>query len=621
VDRVGRYQILEELGRGAMGVVYKALDPAIGRTVAIKTIRLGDLPDPEERKRVRARLLREAQSAGILSHPNIVTIYDVLEEPEFAYVVMEYVSGKSLEAMLRERTLPEKSALLHFLRQVSDALDYAHHKGIVHRDIKPANIIISEPAPGFDPLAKVTDFGVAKFVSQEVTHSGTMIGTPNYMSPEQIQGLTVDGRSDQFSLAVMIFELLSGEKPFEGENLPALFYQICRQDPKPIEQLNPTLSPTVGKVLGRALAKEPNERFVSCGDLMGALSIALGECPDWTPAALPVAGAGSAAKSRATTAAAASATDGGTQTGGGVAVAAAVSRVEAPPARPVPELPSLSRRRHDVWEEKDRGLEEESKSRGGKVLLLAAICAVIAALILLAVRWKPSPAVPIQTSAPAPGAVTTPPPAETLTPPTVREQNAPSSAPAQMAAPQEAKPTPPVARSKEAETSPATLPQPPALPARASETLPARASEPMQNATAAVDLLSEPPGAKMVVDDNPQTSCLSPCTLSLKNGRHTLAVEMNGYETARRIFNVPDETSLYVPLVKNMGVLVVTSSPPGSSIFIDGRNYGHTPSTIRVPPGLHRIELVNGPLRQQQMIQVESGAFIPVTIRWGQQSQ
>src|SRR5579884_2703795 len=600
-----------------MGVVYKALDPAIGRTVAIKTIRLGDLPDPEERKRVRARLLREAQSAGILSHPNIVTIYDVLEEPEFAYVVMEYVSGKSLEAMLRERTLPEKSALLHFLRQVSDALDYAHHKGIVHRDIKPANIIISEPAPGFDPLAKVTDFGVAKFVSQEVTHSGTMIGTPNYMSPEQIQGLTVDGRSDQFSLAVMIFELLSGEKPFEGENLPALFYQICRQDPKPIEQLNPTLSPTVGKVLGRALAKEPNERFVSCGDLMGALSIALGECPDWTPAALPLAGAGSAAKSRATTAAA-SATDGSTQTGGGVAVAAAVSRVEAPPARPVPELPSLSRRRHDVWEEKDKGPEEESRSRGGKVLLLAAICAAIAALILLAVRWRPSPALPVQTPvqtpASAPGAVTTPPPAETLTPPAVKpEQNAPSPAPAQTVVSQEAKPTPPVAKSTEPETSPATLPQ--------AHALPARASEPMQNATAAVDLLSEPPGAKMVVDDNPQTSCLSPCTLSLQNGRHTLAVEMNGYETAHRIFNVPDETSLYVPLVKNSGVLVVTSSPPGSSIFIDGRNYGHTPATIRVPPGLHRIELVNGPLRQQQMIQVESGAFIPVTIRWGQQSQ
>ncbi|HEX7360693.1 MAG TPA: serine/threonine-protein kinase, partial [Bryobacteraceae bacterium] len=230
MKQVGRYQIVEELGRGAMGVVYKALDPAIGRTVAIKTIRLGELPDPEERQRVRERLLREAQAAGILSHPSIVTIYDVLEDTDFDYVVMEFVTGLSFEAMLRSRMLPDRIALLRFLRQVSDALDYAHHKGIVHRDIKPANIIVADAAPGSEPRAKVTDFGVAKFVSHEVTHSGTMIGTPNYMSPEQIQGLTVDGHSDQFSLAVMVYELLGGEKPFEAENLPGLFYKICRQE-------------------------------------------------------------------------------------------------------------------------------------------------------------------------------------------------------------------------------------------------------------------------------------------------------------------------------------------------------------------------------------------------------
>ncbi len=236
MNQVGRYQILEELGRGAMGVVYKALDPAIGRTVAIKTIRLSELTNPEERQRIRERLLREAQSAGVLSHPNIVTIYDVLEKEDYAYIFMEYVNGSSLEKMLRKRLLPESAALLHFLRQVADALDYAHRKGIVHRDIKPANIIISEAAPGVERLAKIADFGVAKFVSHEMTHSGTMIGTPNYMSPEQIQGTTVDGRSDQFSLAVVVYELLSGEKPFTADNLPALFYLICKQDPKLVEQ-------------------------------------------------------------------------------------------------------------------------------------------------------------------------------------------------------------------------------------------------------------------------------------------------------------------------------------------------------------------------------------------------
>src|SRR6201996_1979995 len=226
VKQVGRYQIVEELGRGAMGVVYKALDPAIGRTVAIKTIRLSELTDPEERRRVHERLLREAQSAGVLSHPNIVTIYDVLEQEDFAYVFMEYVNGASLEKMIQTAALPESAALLHYLRQVADALDYAHRKGVVHRDIKPANILISESVPGVERLAKIADFGVAKFVSHEMTDSGTMIGTPNYMSPEQIQGTTVDGKSDQFSLAVLVYELLCGEKPFAGDSLPALFYAI-----------------------------------------------------------------------------------------------------------------------------------------------------------------------------------------------------------------------------------------------------------------------------------------------------------------------------------------------------------------------------------------------------------
>src|SRR5262249_46584994 len=157
-----------------------------------------------------------------------------------AYIFMEYVNGSSLEKMLRARSLPENAALLHFLRQVAEALDYAHRKGIVHRDIKPANIIISEGGQGVERMAKIADFGVAKFVSHEMTHSGTMIGTPNYMPPEQIQGTTVDGRSDQFSLAVVVYELLSGEKPFTSDNLPTLFYLICKQDPKPVGQLNAT---------------------------------------------------------------------------------------------------------------------------------------------------------------------------------------------------------------------------------------------------------------------------------------------------------------------------------------------------------------------------------------------
>src|SRR5579862_4169808 len=183
-----------------MGVVYKALDPAIGRTIAIKSIRLSDLTEESERDRLRERLFREAQSAGILSHPGIVTIYDIAEEAGMAYIFMEFVNGPPLEKLLDSEQMPDKETLLSIFRQTAAALDYAHKKGIVHRDIKPANIMIHE-----DGSAKITDFGVAKILSQQMTQSGMMMGTPSYMSPEQVQGGKVDGRADQFSLAVIAY--------------------------------------------------------------------------------------------------------------------------------------------------------------------------------------------------------------------------------------------------------------------------------------------------------------------------------------------------------------------------------------------------------------------------------
>src|ERR1700738_1362999 len=181
-----------------MGVVYRAQDPAIGRIIAVKTIRLTDLTDPEERQRLRERLFREAQSAGILSHPNIVTIYDIAEESGQACIFMEYVNGPSLERLMTGPA-PDKQTFLTIVQQTAGALDYAHKKGIVHRDIKPANIMIHE-----DGQAKITDFGVAKIISQQMT-LGSMMGTPNYMSPEQIRGGAVHGQADQFSLAVIAY--------------------------------------------------------------------------------------------------------------------------------------------------------------------------------------------------------------------------------------------------------------------------------------------------------------------------------------------------------------------------------------------------------------------------------
>ena len=278
MEQIGRYQIVGELGRGAMGIVYRAQDPAIGRTIAIKSIRLNDLTDDAERERLRERLFREAQSAGILSHPGIVTIYDIAEENGMAYIFMEFVNGPPLEKMLHTARTPDKETLLTIFRQTAAALDYAHKKGIVHRDIKPANIMIHE-----DGVAKITDFGVAKIVSQQMTVAGTMMGTPSYMSPEQIQGGEISGRTDQFSMAVMVYEILTGEKPFTAEYLPTLLYRIVRENPVPPQRLNTTLTPQIEAVLHKALSKSPSDRYETCADFISALSIACNAAPGWIP--------------------------------------------------------------------------------------------------------------------------------------------------------------------------------------------------------------------------------------------------------------------------------------------------------------------------------------------------
>src|SRR5580704_2726860 len=261
-----------------MGVVYRAQDPAIGRTIAIKSIRLTDLTNDAERERLRERLFREAQSAGILSHPGIVTIYDIAEENGMAYIFMEFVNGPPLEKMLLAAQTPDKETLLTIFRQTAAALDYAHKKGIVHRDIKPANIMIHE-----DGAAKITDFGVAKIVSQQMTVAGTMMGTPSYMSPEQIQGGEITGRTDQFSLAVMVYEVLTGEKPFTAEYLPTLLYRIVREEPAPPQRLNTTLTPQIEGVLRKALSKRAPDRHDTCADFVSALAVACNAAPGWIP--------------------------------------------------------------------------------------------------------------------------------------------------------------------------------------------------------------------------------------------------------------------------------------------------------------------------------------------------
>ena len=261
LTKAGRYQLVSELGRGAMGVVYEGYDPVIGRSVAIKTMLTEGLSG-NEFETYRARFQREAQAAGMLAHPNIVTIYDFGEDEGFLYLAMELLRGKSLEKLLQEQSMLPIETIIPIYQQVCSALDYAHDHKIVHRDIKPANIMILE-----NGVVKVADFGIAKMMATGMTRAGQILGTPNYMSPEQVKGRGVDGRSDIFALGVILYELVTGEKPFSGQNVTTVIYKIMHENPIPPRELEPTIHPGLSSVITKALAKGMDERYQSCREL------------------------------------------------------------------------------------------------------------------------------------------------------------------------------------------------------------------------------------------------------------------------------------------------------------------------------------------------------------------
>src|SRR5580700_5871868 len=227
-ETFGRYTVIGQLGRGAMGVVYLASDPMLNRQVAVKTVDLS-VQEPDEREFLRNRLLRDARAAAVLKHPNIVSIYDVFEDAGRAYVVMEYIEGQSLAELLKINPKPNPTDMLKVLGQMADALDYTHSRGVVHRDIKPANVMID--AAG---AAKIMDFGIARISdTRTCTPTGMVMGTVEYMAPEQIRGETVDGRADQFALAVVAYQMMTGSTLFGPNTLATLTYKIVNESPPP----------------------------------------------------------------------------------------------------------------------------------------------------------------------------------------------------------------------------------------------------------------------------------------------------------------------------------------------------------------------------------------------------
>ena len=265
--KLGRYVTKGILGKGAMGLVYKGVDPAINRPVALKTIRLDFINDPEEMAEMRERLFLEARAAGKLSHPNIVTIYDVGSEGTTQYIAMEYLEGETLEDMINRKVSFNFKIIAKMIVQICNALQYAHDWGIVHRDIKPANIMVLP-----DYTIKVMDFGIARVDSSSMTKTGVAMGTPNYISPEQLQGLEIDGRSDLFSLGVVMYELLLGRRPFKGQNLTNLIYHVLNTEPTVPSKINPRIPPLFDMIIKKALKKSPSERYQNAKEVALALS-------------------------------------------------------------------------------------------------------------------------------------------------------------------------------------------------------------------------------------------------------------------------------------------------------------------------------------------------------------
>ncbi len=556
-----------------MGIVYQAQDPAIGRTIAIKSIRLQDLTDLAERERLRERLVREAQSAGILSHPGIVTIYDIAEEEGMAYIFMEFVNGPPLEKMLLREQTPDKETILSIFRQTAAALDYAHKKGIVHRDIKPANIMIHE-----DGTAKITDFGVAKIISQQMTLSGAMMGTPSYMSPEQVQGIAVTGRADQFSLAVIAYEILTGEKPFVAEYLPTLLFKIVREEPLLPQRLNPTLGPQVGSALHKALSKNPADRYENCVEFINALSTACNATHGWMPlprgASLNMPTVGSQNGMDATL-------DDVRRPTADRALPSAPPPVEVPP-------PFEPRARREAGDNSRHVLRNVLLSAMAVALLLIGVFVVIQKF---SGRETPQPATVAQATAPPQEAAPPPPDTSAATPPPEPKKEDPPAPDPVTPEPVAAKPAP---------TKEVTVRRP----------TPVKTDADFQ-------VTASPIGATVIFDNDPSTRCKAPCNLSLTAGRHTFVVQHPGYRDAHRIVEIPRDAGSIIDLSKQMGSLSLITNPPGLTVIVDGQEQAkRTPANLNLTVGTHRVEVRKGTEKQEFTIDIRDNLLSSKFIEW-----
>src|SRR5580693_5874167 len=480
-------------------------------------------------------------------------------QDDIAYIAMEYVNGPTLDQLISGKPLPP-DRMFSILGQAAVALDYAHQKGIVHRDIKPANIMVTE-----DGLSKITDFGIAKIsTNEQFTMTGAIVGTPHYMAPEQVQGLAVDGRADQFSLAVIAFEMLTGEKPFTGDQLTTVVYRIVAEEPVPAHRLNSTLNQQITNVLRRALAKKPDARYPNCQKFVDALEAACAAAKGWQP--LP--------------------------RGGGLNLPTAVDARR-------PAKVSLS-----------RTTEETKPSARRKMRVLPVILAIlVAAGLVVLIAWQAAPwltepgskPVVTQTQLPAtPPATPAAPAPEAKKPSPMPPAEAPAGRAPETGQTEDATSADNDAKTDVKTDATGTPPERSPIPAPAAADQhthpPPRQAGPDLSSSpylrVAVDTI--PPDATAMLDDRPDSACTTPCALDASPGQHKVSISRQGYQTEHRLVTV-GSAALEIPTVALRapgGVLMLDSAPSGARVFVNGAlSEQVTPAKLPLRPGKYNIAI------------------------------
>ena len=561
-EQIGRYQIESELGKGAMGVVYKAVDPNIGRTVALKTMRL-DVHGIEEAEMLK-RFKHEAVLAGVMNHANIITIYDAGDYEGVFYMAMEFMEGRTLQVVLHEQRVLPIEQVLQIAKQVCAGLDFAHQRGVIHRDIKPANIML-----GADGTAKIMDFGIAKS-GTSMTTAGQVLGTPTYMSPEQVRGRNLDGRSDLFSFGVCLYEMVTGEKPFTGQNITTIIYKIMNEEPIPPRELDVSIHPGISAIITRCLAKNVDERYQTgaelCHDLENYKSY--GSTAPATKVMSAAAADSATAIASAKSAAMQSAHELEAVTTSHIPLEeveeAPADYAKAEPANLITGTTSTVRRISGMPAAPP---PPERKRLAGLVIAVLVVVLIGGGLV----RWMSNR----QPSISETSSATPPPPV------------AADSKPAQTAPAQPAEKTPP----QTADTSESAKPT-------AAKPLPEKSSVPVSNVSATTGearITSSPAGAKITIGGASQPRWITPFTAPrLQPGKYDVTVAKAGYVTQKKEITVEagKTAAIAFDLVLAGGTVTVNSQPAGASIYLDGRLTGKaTPATLDVDKGRHKVEV------------------------------